>query len=312
MKSIWKLCLALSMLLISPALARAESCCDKAAAKGERCAHKCCQAAFANGTQCFKCNADKAKSCCEKAAAAGKACDHPCCVKAAAQGDLCPKCNSHIKDNTPPAGFTALFNGKDLTNWRGLIGDGNPIKNAKLTPEQLAAARKTADESMNKHWKVVDGVIVFDGKGQSLCTVKDYADFECFVDWKIEKAGDSGIYVRSSPQIQIWDTENKGQWGVGSDKGSGALWNNQKSGNRPLVKADKPVGQWNRFFIKMVGENLTVYLNGQLVLDNVVMENYWDRKQPIFKSGSIELQNHGNSLYFKNIYVRELTAAAAK
>lgn len=208
-------------------------------------------------------------------------------------------------DNTPPEGFTALFNGKDLTNWKGLVAD--PIKRAKMTPEQLAEAQKKADETMRAHWRVEDGALVFDGKGQSLCTAKDYGDFEFYVDWKILAKGDSGIYVRGSPQIQIWDTEDPGQHKHGADKGSGALWNNLKSGNRPLVKADKPVGQWNSFFVRMVGEKLTVHLNGQLVLDNVVMENYWDRKQPIFPSGQIELQNHGNELRFKNIYVRELT-----
>lgn len=207
-------------------------------------------------------------------------------------------------DNTPPEGFTALFNGKDLTNWKGLVAD--PIKRAKMTPEQLAEAQKKADESMRAHWRVENGEIIFDGKGQNLCTAKDYADFELYVDWKILPKGDSGIYVRGSPQIQMWDTEDVAQHKHGSDKGSGALWNNQKSGNRPLVKADNPAGQWNSFFIRMVGEKLTVHLNGQLVLDNVVMENYWDRKQPIFPSGSIELQNHGNELRFKNIYVREL------
>ena len=71
--------------------------------------------------------------------------------------------------------------------------------------------------------------------------------------------------------------------------------------------ADKPVGQWNSFRIKMVGEKVWVWLNGELVVDNVTMENYWDRKQPIFPAGQIELQNHGNTLCFRNIYIREIT-----
>lgn len=207
-------------------------------------------------------------------------------------------------DNTPPPGFDALFNGRDLTGWKGLVAD--PIKRAKMTPEQLAAAQQKADESMRAHWRVEDGQLVFDGKGQSLCSLKDYGDFELWVDWKIPPKGDSGIYVRGSPQIQIWDTENADGFKHGCDKGSGALWNNQKGGNRPLVKADKPVGQWNSMFVRMVGEKVTVKLNDQLVLDNVVMENYWDRSQPIFPTGQIELQNHGNELRFKNVYVREL------
>lgn len=207
-------------------------------------------------------------------------------------------------DNTPPEGFVALFNGKDLTGWRG-VGKSpldNPEKRAAMTPEQLAEARKVADESMRSHWKVEDGALVFDGKGESLATGKDYGDFELFVDWKILKDGDSGIYLRGSPQVQIWDPANPSAKG----HGSGGLYNNQKNPSTPLVKADNPVGEWNTFYIKMVGERVTVKLNDKLVVDNVVLENYWNREKPIYPTGPIELQNHGNTLYFKNIYIKEL------
>jgi len=197
-------------------------------------------------------------------------------------------------DNTPPEGFAALFNGKDLTGWKGLVA--NPPARAKMTPEQLADAQKKADEQMRAHWKVEDGVIVFDGKGSSLCTAKDYANFEMYVDWKILPNGDSGIYLRGTPQVQIW----------AAAVGSGGLYNNQKNPSKPLKNADKPVGEWNTFRIKMVGDKVSVWLNGELVVDNVTMENYWERDKPIYPTGQIELQNHGNTLYFKNIYLREL------
>src|SRR5688500_17674544 len=96
--------------------------------------------------------------------------------------------------NTPPEGFTALFNGKDLTNWRGLAAP--PPKLREMSKEELAKAQEEADQKMKKHWKVEDGVLVFDGMGDNLCTVKDYGDFELYVDWKIEPKGDSGIYLR--------------------------------------------------------------------------------------------------------------------
>ncbi len=204
-------------------------------------------------------------------------------------------------DNTPPAGFTALFNGKDLTGWKGLVAD--PPKRARMAADELAKAQAKADESMRAHWKVADGALVFDGKGQSLCTAKDYGDFEMYVDWKILKDGDSGIYVRGTPQIQIWDTALTK---VGAQVGSGGLYNNQKHPSKPLVKADKPVGEWNTFYIKMVGDKVTVKLNDILVTDNVVLENYWERDKPIYPTGQIELQNHGNTLRFKNIYLKEL------
>jgi hypothetical protein len=91
------------------------------------------------------------------------------------------------KDNTPPKGFTALFNGDDLNGWKGLLKapNDNPIKRAALSPEAKAAAQKEADDNMRAHWKVENGALLFDGKGRSLCTAKDYEDFELYVDWKI-------------------------------------------------------------------------------------------------------------------------------
>jgi len=207
-------------------------------------------------------------------------------------------------DNQPPEGFTALFNGRDLTGWKGLLKGplDNPAKRAKLTPQEAEVAQQEADEDMRAHWKVVDGTLVFDGKGRSLCTAKDYGDFEMLVDWKILPAGDSGIYLRGSPQVQIWDPAVPAAGGVGS----GGLYNNQKNPSKPTKNADKPVGEWNTFRIKMVGDKVSIWLNGELVTDNVVLENYWERDKPIYPRGQIELQNHGNTLYFKNVYIREL------
>ncbi len=210
---------------------------------------------------------------------------------------------SPAADNTPPPGFSLLFNGKDLTGWKGLLKGplDNPARRAKLSPEELAKAQKEADKDMQAHWRVEDGAIVFDGKGRSLCAAKDYGDFEMYVDYKILPRGDSGIYLRGSPQVQIWDPE-------ANPEGSGGLYNNQKNPSKPLKCADKPVGQWNTLRIKMVGEKVSVWLNGELVVDNVTMENYWDRQKPIYPTGQIELQNHGNTLWFKNIYLREIKA----
>lgn len=210
-------------------------------------------------------------------------------------------------DNTPPEGFVAVFNGKDLSGWKGLMDPkkklDNPIVRGKLSPEEQKVAQAEADENMRKHWRVEDGALVFDGKGRSLATAKDYGDFEMYVDWKILPKGDSGIYLRGSPQVQIWDTDLTN---LGAQVGSGGLYNNKKNPDKPTAKADKPVGQWNSFWIKMVGEKVWVKLNDQLVVDGVVLENYWDRNQPIFPTGQIELQNHGNTLWFKNIYIKEL------
>ena len=211
------------------------------------------------------------------------------------------------KDNKAPEGFKALFKGKNLNGWKGLMKPplDNPIKRAALTPGQRAEAQKEADSNIRGHWRVENGEIVFDGKARSLCTGKDYADFEMLVDWKIPAHGDSGIYVRGSPQVQIWDPHTQ-PTKHGSEVGSGAFYNNKTNASKPLLVADKPIGEWNRFRIIMAGRKAHVYLNGQLVTRDTELENFWDRDLPIFRSGQIELQNHGDKLWFKNVYIREI------
>ncbi|MCP4643638.1 MAG: DUF1080 domain-containing protein [bacterium] len=199
--------------------------------------------------------------------------------------------------STVPEGFTPLFNGEDLTGWKGLVA--NPEKRRQMSADELAKAQAAADQQMRDHWKIVDGMLVYDGKGASLCTAKDYADFEMYVDWKIPPLGDSGIYLRGSPQVQIWDPA---QWPVGS----GGLYNNQKNPKDPSACADNLIGEWNTFRIKMIGEKTWIWLNDTLIVDNVTLENYWNRDIPIYPSEQLELQHHGSMLWFKNVYIREI------
>jgi HEAT repeat protein len=202
-----------------------------------------------------------------------------------------------IEERLREGGFTPLWNGRDLSGWKGLVAD--PPRRAAMSPAELAKAQAEADERMRAHWRVENGALFFDGGGESLCTAKDYGDFELLVDWKIEKGGDSGIYLRGSPQVQIWDAD-------ANPVGSGGLYNNQKGPSRPLARADRPVGEWNSFRIIMIGDRVTVYLNDVMVVDNTALENYWERDKPIYPIGQIELQAHGNPLWFRNIWVREI------
>ncbi len=232
-------------------------------------------------------------------------------------------------DNAPPEGFSALFNGKDLKGWKGLA-DRDANKRRALKGKALEDAQKTADENMREHWSVADGILTYDGTGMSLCTAKDYGDFEMYVDWKIPPGADSGIYLRGTPQIQIWDPwdlryrdketkemkEAKTPEEVllahrsGKNLGSGGLWNNKRYSNRPLVLADKKPGEWNTFFIRMVGEKVSIWLNDKLIVDRTRLENYWDREgnrtAPLPRADQIELQHHGSELFFKNLYIREI------
>jgi hypothetical protein len=210
--------------------------------------------------------------------------------------------NKYLSAMPPDEGFAPMFNGKDLTGWQGLVE--NPIARAKMRKAELARKQAEADVKIPASWTVRDGCIWFNGAGDNLCSVKEYGDFEMLVDWKITKNGDSGIYLRGTPQVQIWDHSRKDS---GASVGSGGLYNNQVNPSKPLKVADNPVGEWNTFRIIMTGEKVSVWLNGELVVDNVVMENYWDRNIPIFQIGSIELQAHGTDLAFRDIYVREIS-----
>ena len=206
---------------------------------------------------------------------------------------------------TDVEGFVSIFNGRDLTGWKGLVQ--NPIARRKMTSEQLASAQVKADEQMRKDWKVEDGLLAYVGTGfDNICTVEQDADFEMIVDWKLDPTGtepDAGIYLRGTPQVQIWDIA---RLSVGAQVGSGGLYNNTRHRSTPLCVADNRLGEWNTFLISMVGDRVSVWLNGTQVVDNVVMENYWDRSQPIFDCDQIELQAHGSKVYYRDIYVRRL------
>ncbi|WDE98607.1 DUF1080 domain-containing protein [Lentisphaera profundi] len=214
------------------------------------------------------------------------------------------------EDNIAPEAFTALFDGKSFTNWKGLLERpfDKPHKRRGLAPEKLKALQAKADESMNQHWHLQDGVLFFDGGkgGHSLVTAKKYGNFEFHCSWKIAPNSDSGLYLRGLPQVQIWDPADVKAHKHGSDKGSGGLWNNKKLGRWPLVVADKPAGEWNHFFIRMIGDRVTIWLNSKLIVNDAPLENLWEKGKPIPVMEQIELQCHGDPVWFKNISIREL------
>lgn len=198
-------------------------------------------------------------------------------------------------------GWVSLFNGKDLSGWKGLVG--NPISRSKMSPEELLKAEAVVNTQVKQDWIVENGELVFTGHGDNLCTQEKYGDFEMLIDWKITAHGDAGIYLRGTPQVQIWDTSRRE---VGAQVGSGGLYNNQKNMSKPLTVADHKIGEWNNFHIIMRGDKVTVFLNGTKVTDEVVLENYWDRSLPIFAKEQIELQAHGTHVAYRNIYIRPI------
>ena len=217
-----------------------------------------------------------------------------------------------------PNGMTPLFDGKSLDGW------------------------KTGPKTEG-HWKVVDGVIDYDAlAGEHLWSNEPFRDFELHVDWRIKEThglypvptvlpdgshqndadgkelitptpnADSGILLRGEmkSQCNIWC------WPVGSGEVYGYRTDkNMPPGVRaaatPRVRADNPVGQWNRFIIRMVGDQLTVNLNGQTVIENATLPG-------VPASGPIGFQHHGGKeqdgsynsasslVQFRNVFIRKL------
>jgi hypothetical protein len=209
-------------------------------------------------------------------------------------------------------GFVSLYNGLDLRGWK-------------------------QDPGHAGHWKAKDWILDYDGKSEStapdksLWSEKSYRDFQLIVDWRfttkpqtksqavilpngdraknddgsprmleVADAGDSGIYLRgnSKSQVNIWC------WPIGSGEVYGYredanMSPEVRAGVTPRVKADKPLGQWNRFLITMRGDRLTVVLNEKTVLENAHLPG-------VPAEGPIALQDHGDAIQFANIYVREL------
>ncbi len=225
---------------------------------------------------------------------------------------LCPAF-VHADAPQPPRGFTLLFNGKDLSGWHGMP-HYDPYKLAALSePEREALIEKwTADSK--KHWHVDNGELVNDGQGAYLTTDQDFGDMELLIEYKTVAKADSGIYLRATPQVQIWDTTKEGgKWNLGADKGSGGLWNNKAGspGQLPLVHADKPFGEWNTMRILQVGERTTVVFNDKLVVDHARLHNYWKKNLPLLAKEPIQLQTHGGEIRWRNIFIRSIAAAEA-
>lgn len=220
--------------------------------------------------------------------------------------------NTNADEPQVPDGFKALFNGEDLNGWYG----NNPHQTVKAAADEREAKIAAQQEEFNQHWSVDDGELVNDGHGPYATTKEEFGDIEFHIDYKTVAKADSGIYLRGTPQVQIWDTtEAGGKWDRNADKGSGGLFNNTKTapGQLPLVHADKPFGEWNKFRIRQLGSRTTVYLNDKLVVDSAIMENYWDKKRltPLPARGPIHLQTHGGEIRWRNIALREVPADEA-
>ncbi len=213
----------------------------------------------------------------------------------------------------PPKGYRAIFGGEDLSGWYGW----NPHASEKLSGEKKDTNLREQRAEFAEHWSVENGELVNDGHGPYATTEQEFGDIELLVEYKTVPNADSGIYLRGTPQVQIWD------WNQAYDEkkpdrkphqGSGGLFNNTPGtlGRDPIMRADKPFGQWNQLKIRQIGDRTWVWLNTRAVVEGAVMENYWDRSQPLPAKGPIMLQTHGGEIRWRNIFVREFSEQESK
>ncbi|MDF1845089.1 MAG: DUF1080 domain-containing protein [Rubripirellula sp.] len=188
-------------------------------------------------------------------------------------------------------GWIDLFNGRDLRGWYG---------------GQSKNLQKVSDARRNQQWRVIDGELRWLGTRPDidLFTIQEFQDFELSVEWKIPRDGDSGILLRGYPQVQIWDPGSRRM--PKAAVGSGGLYNNKQHPSQPTSRADRGIGQWNHFLVRMSGNRVTVFLNDRRVVDRVEMENFRDRAQSIAARGPIGLQGHSQSVAFRKIRIREI------
>jgi Domain of Unknown Function (DUF1080)/Concanavalin A-like lectin/glucanases superfamily len=214
---------------------------------------------------------------------------------------------------TPPQGFRAIFNGRDLSGWHGL----NPHSVFRLTGEKKEANLAQQRAEFAKSWAVENGELVNDGHGPYATTDEEFGDIELWIEYKTVPKADSGIYLRGTPQVQIWDWNQVFDAKAPTRRphlGSGGLFNNTPgtAGRDPLVLADRPFGEWNQFRIRQIGDRTWVRLNDKLVVNGAPMENYWDRGQALPARGPIMLQTHGGEIRWRNIFLRDIGAHEAQ
>ncbi len=212
----------------------------------------------------------------------------------------------------PPTGYVPIFDGQSLDGWHGQP-HFDPAKLAAMTEQDRQAQLEKWNADAKQHWRVEDDQLINDGAGAYLVTDKEYGDFDLILEFKIDAGADSGVYLKGTPQVQIWDPTDKSKFQHQANLGSGGLWNNAPgaAGKNPSSLADNPVGQWNKMRMRQIGSRTSVWLNDTLVVDNAIMANYWDRDSPLPPKGNIQLQTHGGEIRWRNLSIKELSPEQA-
>ncbi len=191
---------------------------------------------------------------------------------------------------------------------------GTPADIAKLSAEDRAKKFDEWTTDSKKHWSVDKDELVNDGNGAYLATEKEYGDIELLVEYKTVAKADSGIYLRNTPQVQIWGRRKKAGSGTSAPtKVPGRCGTTQRMhrGNfRWCWRTSRSAsGTASASFRSANAPRFTSTINSWSI--TLRMENYWDRKSPLPKTGKILLQTHGGEIRWRNVFIREIPSAEA-
>jgi len=183
--------------------------------------------------------------------------------------------------NAADSGFRPLFNGKDTSGWK--------LRNPKG----------------NNSWRVKDGVLINTvNKGEhgtDLVTEDKFWNFAVRYEYKISPGANSGFYLRGRHEIQILDDFARGK---PSKSGNGAIYNFKE----PDTFASKPAGEWNTVEATIVGNKISVTMNGKKIHDNVACDKPTGSEidNKVTEPGPIFLQGDHGSVEFRKIEIKEL------
>jgi hypothetical protein len=197
--------------------------------------------------------------------------------------------------------WRALFDGTDLSHWRGYRRDDLPAG-----------------------WRIEDGVLAFvpGTSGGDIVTRAKFNDFELELEWRISEGGNSGIFFwsseefdhvwQSAPEMQVLDDERHPDARTPAHR-AGANYGLHV----PSVSAARPAGEWNHVRIVAVANHVEHWLNGEKIVEYEIGSEDWRRRVAAskfiempgygrYRRGHIALQDHGDRVWYRNIRIREL------
>ena len=178
----------------------------------------------------------------------------------------------------PGEGWVQLFDGKTLSGWK-THGRGQSA------------------------WRAEDGVLANPRRSVNIYTEKTFKNFKLHIDFKVNNKGNSGAYMRGRKEVQVLDSFGKADdqlkhWDCGGIY----------SRHAPSTNACKAPGEWQTFDVTIVGDEITVVLNGKTVIDKKEVKGATGGQldNNFGQPGPLMLQGDHAPVWFRNIWIKPL------